>query len=64
MMSAPGAGTPLFYDFTGLHPRYYAMKYPTPDATGLIRRVAALMPDRDSVYQHRAAAWTTAAGCR
>jgi 4,5-DOPA dioxygenase extradiol len=28
------------------------MKYPTPDATGLARRVAALMPDNDPVYQH------------
>jgi 4,5-DOPA dioxygenase extradiol len=52
MMSAPGAGTPLFYDFTGFDPRYYAMKYPTPDATGLARRVAALMPGNDPVYQH------------
>jgi 4,5-DOPA dioxygenase extradiol len=52
MMTAPEAGTPLVYDFGGFHPRYYTMKYPTPDATALARRVAALMPDSDPVYQH------------
>lgn len=52
MMTAPEAGTPLFYDFTGFHPRYYAMKYPTPDATALTRRVAALMPGNNPVHQH------------
>jgi len=28
------------------------MKYPTPGAAGLARRVAALMPGNDPVYQH------------
>jgi len=51
-LSAPGASTPLVYDFGGFHPRYYTMKYPTPDANALSRRVAALMPDSDPVYQH------------
>ena len=52
MLSAPGAKTPLVYDFGGFPQRYYTMKYPTPDATALSRRVAALMPDSDPVYQH------------
>jgi 4,5-DOPA dioxygenase extradiol len=51
-LSAPAARTPLVYDFGGFHPRYYTMKYPTPDATTLARRVAGLMPGRDPVYQH------------
>jgi 4,5-DOPA dioxygenase extradiol len=52
MLTAPGAGTPLVYDFGGFHRRYYAMRYPTPDATALARRVAALMPDSAPAYQH------------
>lgn len=51
-LSAPGASTPLVYDFGGFHPRYYAMQYPTPDASALARRVAGLMPASDPVYQH------------
>jgi 4,5-DOPA dioxygenase extradiol len=51
-LSAPAAHTPLVYDFGGFHPRYYTMKYETPDATGLAHRVAALMPDSDPVYVH------------
>jgi 4,5-DOPA dioxygenase extradiol len=51
-LSAAGANTPLVYDFGGFHERYYTMKYPTPDATALSRRVAALMPGSDPVYQH------------
>lgn len=51
-LSAPGAATPLVYDFYGFHPRYYAMRYPTPDAAALAGRVAALMPDGEPVHQH------------
>jgi 4,5-DOPA dioxygenase extradiol len=51
-LSAPGARTPLVYDFGGFHPRYYTMQYATPDATGLARRVAGLMPASDPVHQH------------
>jgi 4,5-DOPA dioxygenase extradiol len=51
-LSAPAARTPLVYDFGGFHPRYYQMQYPTPDATALARRAAALMPDSDPAYQH------------
>jgi 4,5-DOPA dioxygenase extradiol len=52
MLSAPGARTPLVYDFGGFHPRYYAMKYGTPDASSLTNRVAAMMPDNEALYQH------------
>jgi len=51
-LSATAAHTPLVYDFGGFHPRYYTMKYDTPDATGLARRVAAAMPDSEPVHQH------------
>jgi 4,5-DOPA dioxygenase extradiol len=51
-LSAPGAATPLVYDFGGFHPRYYTMKYPTPDAHALASRVTAAMPDHEAVHQH------------
>jgi 4,5-DOPA dioxygenase extradiol len=51
-LSATAEHTPLVYDFGGFHPRYYTMKYDTPDAAGLARRVAAAMPDREPVHQH------------
>ena len=52
MLSAPAAGTPLVYDFGGFHPRYYTMQYDTPDASELSKRVAAMMPDGEALYQH------------
>src|SRR5690606_33136460 len=52
-LSASAANTPLVYDFSGFHPRYYQMTYPTPDASDLARRVAALMPDTEPVHEHR-----------
>lgn len=51
-LSAPAAHTPLVYDFGGFHPRYYTMKYPTPDASALARRVAAAVPDGQTLHQH------------
>jgi 4,5-DOPA dioxygenase extradiol len=52
MLSAPGAGTPLVYDFGGFQPRYYTLTYRTPDASALARQVAALMPDGQPAHQH------------
>jgi 4,5-DOPA dioxygenase extradiol len=52
MLSATGAGTPLIYDFGGFEPRYYNVKYETPDASALAARVAAMMPAREPVHQH------------
>ena len=37
--------TPLVYDFSGFDPRYYALTYPTPDASDLSRRVQECFPD-------------------
>ncbi|MGH3214260.1 MAG: dioxygenase family protein [Trebonia sp.] len=52
MLSAPGAGTPLVYDFGGFAPRYYSLTYPTPDASALAREVASVMPSESPVHQH------------
>jgi len=51
-LSATAARTPLVYDFGGFERRYYEMTYPTPDATALADRVAAMMPDAEPVHQH------------
>jgi 4,5-DOPA dioxygenase extradiol len=51
-LSAPGAATPLVYDFGGFDPLYYQLTYPTPDASELAKRVAAAMPDDEPVHQH------------
>jgi 4,5-DOPA dioxygenase extradiol len=50
-ISSPVAGTPLVYDFSGFAAKYYQMTYETPDATALATRIAAMMPDRQSVHQ-------------
>ncbi len=52
-ISATGAGVPLVYDFGGFAARYFTMTYPTPDATALARRIAALMPTDEPVEQDR-----------
>jgi 4,5-DOPA dioxygenase extradiol len=52
MLSAPGAGTPLVYDFGGFAARYYTLTYPTPDATAFALEVASLMPDASPAHQH------------
>jgi 4,5-DOPA dioxygenase extradiol len=51
-LSAPAANTPLVYDFGGFARRYYQVTYPTPDASALARKVAALMPAGHPVHQH------------
>jgi 4,5-DOPA dioxygenase extradiol len=50
-LSSPEAEVPLVYDFGGFYPKYYQMKYETPDATQLADLVAKLMPDTESVHQ-------------
>ena len=49
-ISAPGAGTPLVYDFWGFPQRYYEMTYSTPDASGLAQQVTSMLPG--PVHQH------------
>lgn len=45
------AGTPLYYDFGGFHPRYYALRYPTPDAADLTRRITGTLSSGTPVHQ-------------
>ena len=52
-ISGTAAGTPLVYDFGGFEQRFYEMTYPTPDASELGRRVAALLPDSEDLHEHR-----------
>ncbi len=51
-LSASGAGVGLVYDFGGFEERYYQLTYPTPDASALATRVAAMMPQTEPVHQH------------
>lgn len=51
-ISGSPAGTPLYYDFSGFHPRYYTVQYATPDATALAHRVAAELGDGTPLHQH------------
>lgn len=51
-ISASAAGTPLYYDFGGFHPRYYTLRYPTPDATRLAQRIAATLGSTTPLHQH------------
>ncbi|MGY1804727.1 dioxygenase [Blastococcus sp. SYSU D00922] len=52
-LSNTEAHTTPVYDFGGFHPRYYSMRYDTPDAGDLARRVLAVLPDTESVHEHR-----------
>ncbi len=52
-ISATGAGVPLVYDFGGFAPRYSTMTYPTPDASWLAGRIAAVLPADEPVEQDR-----------
>jgi 4,5-DOPA dioxygenase extradiol len=51
-LSSPERGTPLVYDFGGFAQRYYTMQYATPDASELVRRVSAMMPDGEPLHAH------------
>ena len=51
-ISASAAGTPLYYDFGGFHPRYYTLQYATPDATDLARRLAGTLGSTTPVHQY------------
>ncbi len=51
-ISRPVAGTPLYYDFGGFHPRYYTLQYRTPDATTLAHQVAGTLSDTTTLHQH------------
>jgi 4,5-DOPA dioxygenase extradiol len=45
--------TELVYDFGGFAPMYYRMRYDTPPAGDLARRLLAVLPDTETVHEHR-----------
>lgn len=49
-ITSPTANTPLVYDFGGFEQRFYELTYPTPDASTLGARIAAMMPDSESLH--------------
>ena len=42
----------VVYDFGGFHPRYYKMRYDTPEASALAGQILAGLPDGLTVHQH------------
>ncbi|WP_255658395.1 class III extradiol ring-cleavage dioxygenase [Actinoplanes sp. L3-i22] len=50
-LSGSAAGTPLYYDFGGFHPRYYTLPYASPDATDLAHRIAGTIATTGPVHQ-------------
>lgn len=51
-ISASAAGSPLYYDFGGFHPRYYTLQYRTPDATALAHQVAGTLSDTTALHHY------------
>lgn len=51
-ITATDARTPLIYDFGGFAPKFYQMKYETPDAGWLGDLVAKVMPDNEPLHRH------------
>jgi 4,5-DOPA dioxygenase extradiol len=51
-LSTSAANTTPVYDFGGFAPRYYTMRYDTPDAGDFARRVTATLPDTQRPYEH------------
>jgi len=52
-VTAAGPHTPLVYDFGGFHPRFYAMKFATPDAVALQNRVIEELSGLGGVRQSK-----------
>ena len=51
-ITSTAANTPLIYDFGGFAPKFYNMKYETPDAGWLGDLVASMMPDNEPLHRH------------
>lgn len=49
-ISSTDAKTPLIYDFGGFDPKFYAMKYETPDAAWLGDLVSKVMPATEPLH--------------
>lgn len=46
------APTNVVYDFGGFDPRYYRMRYDTPDASTLAKDIKAALPDGLTLHEH------------
>lgn len=51
-ITSTAANTPLIYDFGGFAPKFYNMKYETPEAGWLGDLVASMMPDNEPLHRH------------
>ena len=52
-VSSTRANTTPVYDFGGFDPRYYRMRYDTPDAGDLASLLLSTLPDAETVHEHR-----------
>ncbi|SHM56331.1 dioxygenase family protein [Cryptosporangium aurantiacum] len=52
-VSSTQANTTPVYDFGGFDPLYYRMRYDTPDASDLATQLLSVLPDTETVYEHR-----------
>ena len=52
-ISSSSTSTPLVYDFGGFDPRYFNMKYETPDASTIAKLVSDVMPDNSPIHEHK-----------
>jgi 4,5-DOPA dioxygenase extradiol len=52
-ISSTEPGTELVYDFGGFDPMYHRMRYDTPGAGELAQQVVGLLPDGETVHEHR-----------
>ena len=52
-ISSSSASTPLVYDFGGFDPRYFNMKYETPDASTIAKLVNDVLPDNAPIHEHK-----------
>lgn len=50
-IAGAAAGTPLYYDFSGFHPRYKTLPYATPDATDLAARIRGMLGQTTAVHE-------------
>jgi len=50
-MSGTAFGTPLYYDFSGFHPRYKTLPYASPDASDLGRRLRGMLVPTTTVHE-------------
>lgn len=52
-ISATDAAAPLYYDFGGFHPRYYTLKYETPDSTELACQIVGSLADSTPMHHYQ-----------